>query len=207
MEEWKSGRQYLLPLFHSSALLLRSCLGALAGLAADLLATVADSFALVRLRLSDLPNLSGRLAYELLIDSSHYQERDTRRLVHTGFELDFGRGRQLHAVGITHGERQVLAGGCRSESDAMHFQDLFIPLRDAFYHVGQKRARQAVERAVLFALARPAHIERSVFDSDDHIGVEAAREGALRSFNGDLAALADIYFDALRNLDRALANS
>src|SRR5207237_10355621 len=69
--------------------------GALASLAAHLLAAIADAFALVRLGLSNHTELGGGLTYQLFIDPLNNNERYAGGCFNSGFEFDTAPGRIL----------------------------------------------------------------------------------------------------------------
>src|SRR2546421_6036401 len=110
-------------------------------------------------------------------------------------------------MGVTHRKRQVLARDRRAESDAVHLQRLLITFGDALDHIGEQRARQAMQRPMLLALGWARNGQRPVLLTDLQVGVELTSKGALRPLHRHAPAVSNGYLDALRNLYRALANS
>src|SRR5437762_2329254 len=103
----------------------------LPGLAAHLLALVADTLALVRLRRPDLADVRGHLADLLLVDAL---DDEPGRSLHP--EGDPLRGPHRHGVAEPEGELQVAALGYHAVPGADDLQRLGVALRDAGHHVG-----------------------------------------------------------------------
>jgi hypothetical protein len=102
----------------------------LAGLAANVLAQVADPFALVGLRRPHLADVRRRLAHVFLVDPPHDDPRGPLDL-----ELDAGRRRHLHRLGVADGQHQVRPLHLGAVSDALQLQRLGKPFADAGHHV------------------------------------------------------------------------
>src|SRR6185312_15068492 len=100
-------------------------LGTLADLSPDVLALVADAFALVRLGRAHLPDLSGRLADDLLVDAAHDDLRRDRNLERDAFT----RG-DAHRMRIPNLELEIRAGECSAVADALDLEALLEAVRD-----------------------------------------------------------------------------
>src|SRR6185312_6761377 len=134
-----------------------TCSCALPDLPADVLALVADALALVRLRRAHLAHLGGDLADRLLVDAlddhlgrGRHLERDPlRRLQHDG-------------MGVADVQLEVDAPQRGAIADTLDLEALREAVRDALDHVGDQRACEAVQRAVLAALGRALDGDRRV---------------------------------------------
>src|SRR5947208_12798964 len=122
-------------------------LGTLAHLPAHVLALVANALALVRLRRANLANLGGRLA-DLLFVGALDDDLGRRR----DLEADARPGLDRDGVGVSDLQLEIGALERRAVADALDLQALLEALRHAFDHVGDERARQPVQRAVVAAL-------------------------------------------------------
>src|SRR3954467_12990392 len=127
---------------------------ALGGLPGDVLALVADALALVGLRRPLLADDGGDLA-DLLLGVA--LDDHARRLGH--LELDPLRSRDLDGVRVAERELEVGALERGAVADALDLQRLGEAGGDALDHVRDQRSRQAVQRAVLGAVGRPADEE------------------------------------------------
>src|SRR4051812_39993134 len=113
------------------------------------LALVADALALVGLGRALLADVRGDLADQLLGDALHDHARGLGHL-----EGDALRRLDRHRVGVAERHLEVTALQCRAVADALDLQRLLKAGGDALDHVGDERARQAVQRPVLAAVGR-----------------------------------------------------
>src|SRR6266542_1942379 len=119
-------------------------LGRLARLTPDLLAGVADAFALVGLGRPDVAQLRGHLTHELLVDALDLHEDVVRHRDLDPLGRVIGNGvREPHHE--LHAERLRLG----LVTDALDLERLHEPRRDAVDHVGDERPREPVQRLVL----------------------------------------------------------
>src|SRR5688500_3454951 len=126
-------------------------------LAADVLAGVADTLALVRLRLADLADVRGDLADLLLVDAAHDEAG-------RGLDLERDALGRLHRHRVAEPERELQAAalGDDAVADAHDLQRLLVALGDAGDHVGDERTGQAVAGPALPLVVRTGHDERAV---------------------------------------------
>src|SRR5829696_3810880 len=129
----------------------------LAYLPGDVLALVADALALVGLRGPLLADHGGDLADLLLARALDDDARGLRDL-----ELDPLRRLDRHGVRVAQRELEIRALELRAVADALDLERLGEARGDALDHVGDERARQAVQRAVLRAVRRPRDDELAV---------------------------------------------
>jgi hypothetical protein len=126
-------------------------------LAADVLARVADALALVRLGLAQLADVGRDLADLLLVDPLDGE---------LGGRLDGERdavGRlDQHRVAEAERELQVRALGLHAVADADDLELLLVALGHPGDHVGDQRAREAVQRLALALVVGTGHGERAV---------------------------------------------
>src|SRR5215204_3701231 len=140
----------------------RSC--PLAYLPGDVLALVADALALVGLGRPLLADHGGDLADLLL---ARALDHDPGRRGH--LELDPLGRLDRHGVRVAERELEVAAPELRAVADALDLERLGEAGRDALDHVGDQRAREAVERAMLGAVGRPLDEQLAVLlDDVDH---------------------------------------
>jgi hypothetical protein len=71
-------------------------------------------------------------------------------------------------VRVADVEPQVGALHRRAITDALQLETLLEPLRNAFHHVRDQRARQAVQRTIVATLGRTAHDDGAVLLLDLH---------------------------------------
>src|SRR3954451_16899422 len=152
----------------------------LADLPGHVLALVADALALVGLRRALLADVRGGLADELLGDPPH---DDARRLGH--LELDAVRRLDRDRVRVAERELEVAALELRAVADALDLEALLEAGRDALDHVGDERAGQAVQRAVLGAVRRARDDELGVVLGDVDVARDALGELAARPADAD----------------------
>src|SRR6266550_4999361 len=169
----------------------------LARLAAHFLAVIADTLALIRLRLADAANLCRGQADQLFVDALDDHERRTRSGVHAGLELDAGPRRNLDSMREPNRKRQVLAGNGGPIADAMHVELSRIAVGHALDHVRDDRARKAVKRPVILAVGRPVDRQSAVLDLEDHVWMHRLRQGPFWSFDDNLP-IPELYVHALR---------
>src|SRR3954468_13614677 len=179
----------------SSGLLLAADLAGLAGLAADVLAGVAHTLALVRLRLARLADLGGDLADQLLVDADH---REAGRVL--DLEGDALGWVDLDRVAVAEVEGELLAVQRGSVADACDLQALAIAVGHADDHVVDEGPGQAVELLVHLLLGRAGDDERPVLAADGHVRVEGAAERALRPLDREVTPV-DGHVDPRRDGD------
>src|SRR5262249_11905790 len=145
-----------------------SALRALALLLPHLLAAVADPFALVRLRLLDGADLRRLLADGFLIDAV---DADVE-LARVGFLPDLTADAlarlDLHRVTGPDRDTDVLSHQFGAVADADDVQRLGVAVRHALDHVGNQRARKAVQRAVRLLIRRPLDAYLAILDHHLH---------------------------------------
>src|SRR6478672_11744251 len=124
-------------------LLLAADLAGLAGLAADLLARVADALALVGLWLAGGADGRRDLADELLVDAEHGQ---LRRVLH--LEADPGGRVDLDRMAIAQVELELAPDERCTIADAGDLERLAVARGHADDHVVDERPGQAVELLV-----------------------------------------------------------
>src|SRR5687768_1030114 len=170
----------------------------LSGLTPDLLACVLDALTLVRLGWTEAAELRGYLSDDFLVRAL---DDDLRR--NRGGKLDALR--RLVFDSVRESKRELQSVGTRFSlvSDADDVELLRETLRDALDHVGDERAREAVERLVLRVVARAIHGDRAALLGDQHVGRNGPRELALRSLYSDTVSV-DGDGDAGWNRDRIL---
>src|SRR4051794_10454717 len=176
-------------------------LARLSGLAANDLALVADTLALVGLRLADLADVGGGLADLLLVDAGH--DEAGGRLDGEGDAL---RGRHVDRVAEPEGELEVGSTGLHAVTGADDLEGLAVALGDAGDHVGDQRAGQPVTRLAVALVVRTLDDEVAVLLRDRDRLDDAVRQGALRPLHRDVLA-ADADLDAGRDGDRKLADA
>src|SRR5438874_1460168 len=154
-------------------------LGTLAHLPAHVLALVANALALVRLRRANLANLGGRLA-DLLFVGALDDDLGRRR----DLEADARPGLDRDGVGVSDLQLEIGALERRAVADTLDLQALLEALRHAFDHVGDERARQPVQRAVVAALGRSRDDDRAFFLGDRHAQRDLLLQGPERTGDG-----------------------
>src|SRR6267378_3093786 len=165
-------------------------LGRLARFAPDLLARVADAFALVWLGWADIAQLRGHLAHEFLVDTldlhvdviRHRNLDALRRVIGHGMRVP---DHQLHAERLRLG----------LVADALDLERLREARGDALDHVGDERAREAMQRLVLRLVRRTLHDHAAVLERQQHVRVQRAADLALRPLHRDLVPV-DLRGDA-----------
>src|SRR5271166_345859 len=155
-----------------SSLLLTTCargasrLAGLAEFAAHALALVTDALALVRLGRPYGADLRGELADLLLVRAA---DDDLVRAL----DLDVDAGRRLHhhRVREPDGDVQLAALRLRAVADAYDVERLRKTARHAAHHVGDQRAREAVQLLAALVVVGAQHVDRAVLDLDvDRLG-------------------------------------
>src|SRR5215207_7864693 len=189
------------PSRRSISLLLAADLAGLAGLAADVLARVADALALVRLGLARRADLGGNLADELLVDA---EDREVGRVL--DFEADPGRRRDLDRVAVAQVELQLLADLRSAVSDAGDLERLAIAVGHPDDHVVDERPGQAVELLVGLLLGRARDDQAIVLAGDRHVRMQLPRQRALGALDRERAPV-DRHIDARRDGDGKATNS
>src|SRR5947209_9748708 len=116
-------------------------LAGLARLSANRLIVVTDSLAQVGLRGADGPDLRRHLSHGLFVDSRHFYARGDRNC-----ERNALRSRDIHGMGVSHGETQVAPLKRGSIADPGYDKCFGKARRDACHHVGDKRPYEAVQR-------------------------------------------------------------
>src|SRR5450759_3290979 len=119
-------------------------LTSLSDLAADLLACVTNALALVRVGLTQLANVCGNLADELLVDAL---DREAGGVLDD--ERDALGSLDSDRMAVAEGELEVAALGRHPVTGAVDLHLLLVALGDTEHHVGDESAGQAVQRARL----------------------------------------------------------
>src|SRR5436190_2069687 len=141
---------FILPSMGPASLLL-------AFLALDVLALVADAFALIGLGRARGADHGGHLADLLLVDARH---RDDLLLGAAHFDLDAWWNGVEHVVAEAHLQLQaVLALEGRAEADAVDLQGVRITLGDAVDQVDDLSARHAPHGSGLVGLLARADLD------------------------------------------------
>src|SRR3954449_6313830 len=156
----------------------RSC--ALADLPGDVLALVADALALVGLRRPLLADVGGELA-DLLLGVA--LDDHARGLGH--LELDALRRLDGHGVRVAELELEVLALQRGAVADTLDLERLREAGRDALDHVGDQRARQPVQGAVLAAVGGAGDEQLAILLLDADVAVLAFGQVAARTDHAD----------------------
>src|SRR6185503_15296244 len=164
----------VMTLFPASLLLLAADLAGLAGLAADVLARVADALALVRLGLARGADLGGDLADELLVDAD---DGEPRRVL--DLEADPGRRVDLDRVAVAQVELELLAVERGTVADAGDLEALAVAVGHPDDHVVHERPGEAVELLVVLLLGGPGDDDGAVLLADRDVRMERAAEGPL----------------------------
>src|SRR5438105_3776222 len=176
----------------ASPLGLRADLAGLARLAADALARVLHALRLVGVRDAKGADLRRDLADDFLV-----RARDAHLLRRLEREADAGRRVDLDRMREAERELQLLAceRGPVARSADLEIAD--VAGRDALDHVGEQRAREAMDGLRLLALVRPHDRERRVGPVHRDERVERPAQLALRPLHRDLSS-ADLHLDAGR---------
>ena len=152
-------------------------LGGLTQLAADVLANVVDTLALVRLGRTMAADLSGDLTDLLLVDTLD---------VHVGvvgnLEGDALGSLDDHGVREAQGELEVLALLLHAVTDAGELELLLEALGNANNHVVDERTSQTMQGSVKLILRRTCYRNNIAFHCDFHIFVKLTRELTFRTF-------------------------
>src|SRR5256714_2298013 len=157
----------------------------LALLAADDFLGVLDALALVRLGWPHLADLRGGEPHQVLVGALH---RDPVRLrVVLGADA-FGQ-READRVREADDELDLLALQLGLVAHARDVQRALEPLRDALDHVGDQRARQAVQLARAARVVGAVRLHQAVLDRDLHLAVELLRHLPLGALHLDQAGL------------------
>src|SRR5665647_1880101 len=151
----------------------------LAYLAADLLAGVPNTLALVGLGLADLTDVRRDLAHLLLVDAT---DRQLGRALHR--EGDAGRGRHRNRVREAEGELEARALGRHTVAGSDDLQLLLVAVRDAGDEIRQERSGEAVQRTGNPLVVRTGHHNGAQLVAVDLDGRgNGVREGALRALH------------------------
>src|SRR3954469_10830468 len=135
----------------------------LSDLAADLLARVPHTLALVRVGLAQLADVGGNLAHELLVDTL---DGETRGVLDD--EGDALRGLDLHRVAVAERELQVGTLERDAVTDPVDFQLLLVPLGHTDDHVVDQGAGEAVQRTAAPLVVRALHLKGAVLGLLQH---------------------------------------
>ena len=112
-----------------------------------------------------------------------------------------GARRDRDRVRVADGELEVVALELRAVADALDLEMLLEALRDALDHVGDERAGEAVQRAIVAAVGRSRHVEDAVLLHDLDAHGNLLLERAERPLDVHLSAGRHLDGDAARNLD------
>src|SRR5262245_23300651 len=157
----------IVPSSTASWLLLAADLAGLAGLAADVLARVADTLALVRLGLARGADLGGDLADELLVDAD---DREAGRVL--DLERDALGRVDLDGVAVAQAQLKLLAILRGAIADAGDLEALAVAIGHADDHVVDERPGQAVELLVDLLLGRSGDDDRAVLAAHGDVRME-----------------------------------
>src|SRR5579864_6770147 len=173
-----------------AVLFLARSLAGFSELAPDPLALVANAFALVRLRRSNVANLGRHLPDALLVRSAD------RNLVGS-FDGDADPLRRLDDDRMREPElqRQLLALHLRAVADAHDFEVARVALGHAVDHVGDQRAGESVQLARALLVVGPRDRHGLAVDGDRDRRGNGEVELAFRSFYPDRAVV-DLHVDA-----------
>src|SRR5437899_5331564 len=166
-------------------------LGRLTRLAADLLADVADAFALVGLGRPDIAQLRGHLAHQFLVHALDLQEDVVGHRDLDPLRSVVGHGMR-EANHQLHPDRLRL----RLVPDALDLQRLRESVGDAFHHVRDERARETVQRLMTCFIRRTLDQDGAVLEAQRHLRIQRPADFALRSLDRDLVPV-DLRGDAL----------
>src|SRR5262249_16091764 len=159
-----------------------------------------NALALVGLRRAHLADLGGRLADRLLVVATNDDLGRHRHLEGNAVaRLDRHRMREAHS----QLEIGPFEGG--AIADALDLELLLEPVRDAFDHVRDQRAREPVQRQVLAALGRAGGHYLLLVLLDLHAGGDVLAQLAARAVHLD-AARRDRHHHPGGQLDRSAAN-
>ena len=110
-------------------------------------------------------------------------------------------------MGIAQVHNQLLALLGHTIADAVDFQLLAEALGNAFDHVVNQGAGQAMEASVLFLIVGALHGHNTVGNLDDHIRMKCFGQSTLGALHSDHIGVLDGHFHACRYGDRHFANS
>src|SRR6478672_7353562 len=161
--------------------LLAADLAGLAGLAADLLAGVADTLALVGLGLARGADGGRDLADQLLVDADDREAGGALDL-----EADALGRVDLDRVAVAQVELELAAVERGSIADARDLEALPIAVADPDHHVVDEGPREAVELLVGLLLGRAGDHDGGLLAGDGHVGVERPAEGPLGALDRDV---------------------
>src|SRR6185295_18487888 len=162
-------------------LLLAADLAGLAGLAADLLARVADALALVGLGLARRADGRGDLADQLLVDAD---DRQAGRAL--DLEADALGRVDLDRVAVAQVQLELAAVERGAIADARDLEALPIAVADPDHHVIDEGPREAVELLVGLLLGRAGDHDGGRLAGDGHVRVERPAEGPLGALDRDV---------------------
>src|SRR6185436_20264663 len=164
-----------------SSSLLAADLAGLAGLAADLLARVADALALVGLGLARRADGRGDLADQLLVDAD---DRQAGRAL--DLEADALGRVDLDRVAVAQVQLELAAVERGAIADARDLEALPIAVADPDHHVVDEGPREAVELLVGLLLGRAGDHDGGRLAGDGHVRVERPAEGPLGALDRDV---------------------
>src|SRR5579862_2495745 len=170
----------------------------LTDLLAQLLAGIADALILVGIRLAQRANVRRHLAHHLLVVAAQHQ-------VGLLIDLEVHAIRQQDFDGMRVAQREGghLSLDVGAVADAHDVQFLGEPGGNTLHGVAGQGPRQAVQRAVLIAIAHDIQAAVGLLD------VYAARDGDGQGtlWSADLQFFADLNLDSLGERDRLFTNS
>src|SRR4029077_18801386 len=173
----------------------------LAGLPPDGLGAVAHALALVGLRRTKPANRRRGLPEHLAIAA---RERDH------DLALDLRRDALRKLVGdrvrVAERHEEDVAAHVGAIADAGDLEYLREAGARTLHHVGDQLARQAVHAARAPRVVAALDRRRLPLDGDRHLGLEAARERALRALDAD-GAVGHVQLHVVRNGDRETSDA
>src|SRR5882757_8820881 len=167
----------------------------------NLLVRILHALALVGLRRPEAPNLGGRLADALAVDTLHENLRLRR-----GLDRDAVRDRIIDEMRKTQRQREALRLHGGAVADAHEFELLLVALRDARDHVREMSTRCARDGVQPFG--GRTRLDREVLVLLYHLdaALERERQRTLGAFDRD-GVYADGDGHALRQIYRLFCDS
>src|ERR1043166_3927227 len=177
-------------------------LNRLAYLSTNLLACIANTFALVGFRRIKTSDIGCNLAHQFFIDTL---DGELGVICHGDF--DVFRDWKCNRMRETQAQVEVRSLDGRPETDTFDFQFLGEAFADSLNHIGHETTRKSVQR---FRTTR-FRVPRQRYTVVLHAGLDFAGKRplqfSLRPFYRHLPAVADVHLDLVGNLDRFISDS
>src|SRR6476660_2601986 len=177
-------------------------LNCLAFFATNLLARVANTFALVRFWRIKTSDIRCNMAHQFFINAL---DGDLGVICHRGF--DVLRNRKCNRMRETEAQVEVRSLDGRSKTDPFDFQLLREPFADSLNHVEDKTARKSVQRFCATRFRFPPDRYTVVLYSRADFPGKRPLQFSLRPFYRHLSAVADVLLNLVRDLDRFISDS